>query len=493
MNNKPKKIHFIGICGVAMSAIAAALREKGYEVTGSDAGFFPPVSTYLQKLGVLYYAGWHPEKMIENGLPDLVVVGNVASSQNPEFVYAQENKIPYKSFPEVLSEMFVKKNSIVIVGTYGKTTSSALLAKIFSDAGLQPSYMTGGLTQDNSPAGKIGDGDWSILEGDEYKTSKWDNEAKFFHYKPTHLLLSAASWDHADMYPDEASYFAAFAKLLKMIPVDGKIIYCADRSELRELIEENFKPHPNPLLKERETSTLQGEAGGGLFLISYGTNPVADYHFGNVIESADGLEFKITHGAETWQVKSKMLGAYNAENITGCFAMAMECDIAPEKIIKSIAEFAGMKRRMEKRNSGNIPVYDEHAHSPVKAASALKTLKTIYPSSRIFAIFEPNSGNRSRLIAKNYDNAFNDADTVIIPTLSKLKTDTSKPKSEQPLEGEELAKIISRTHKNAIHIPDDSELVNYLAKNTAPCDVIIFLGAHGFRGMIEETVARINF
>ncbi len=351
----PKKVHFIGICGVAMSAVATALWQKGWKVTGSDAGFFPPVSTHLKNIGIPYYSGWHPEKMVEGGAPDLVVVGNAVGSTNPEFVYAQENKIPFKSFPEIVGGVLVQKNSIVCTGTWGKTTSSALLSHILKHAKMHPSYMIGGLPADGSPSAAIDSGNWSVVEGDEYKTAKWDPEAKFFHYKPTHLLLTAVSWDHADMYPTEESYFAAFEKLLKMIPSDGKIVFCNDESAgVRRIFERVSRSGAY----KRENMPHAGAT------ISYGKNENANYRYENLRQSKDGIEFDIDYHGKKYEIKSPLLGAYNAENITGCFAMAKEIGVAPGDITDAVKIFLGMKRRMEKRYEHGITVIDDIAHSP---------------------------------------------------------------------------------------------------------------------------------
>jgi len=240
------RIHFIGICGVAMSALAIAFKKAGheklpdgslvpcFEVSGSDVGFFPPVSTNLEKHNIKFYPGWHPEKM---GTPDLVVVGNVASSTNPEWQYVQEKKLNYKSYPEAIEEFFIKENSIVCAGTYGKTTTSALLAFVLSECGYNPSYMFGGIAVDEGfDSASLGNeprkvqtsseprGGYSVTEGDEYKSARWDNGAKFFHYHPTHLLLTAIQWDHADVYPTEESYFEAFEKLVKSVPENGLLV-----------------------------------------------------------------------------------------------------------------------------------------------------------------------------------------------------------------------------------------------------------------------------
>jgi len=461
------KVHFIGICGVAMSAVATALWKKGWKVTGSDAGFFPPVSTRLTELGIPYYSGWHPEKMCASGTSDLVIVGNAVSSQNPEFLYVKENKIPFKSYPEAVGEFLVKPKSIVVSGTYGKTTSSALLAHIFKSVGRKPSYMFGGLTQDEAPSAAIDDGEWSIVEGDEYSTAKWDKQAKFFHYKPTHLLLTAVKWDHADLYPTEREYFDAFRKLIAMIPKDGLIVACTDTKTLPALLKESKKP-----------------------FVSYGIAKKADYRYENVKQTPEGLSFDIVHDGKTYAISSPLIGAYNAENMAGCFAMAHEAGIEAEEIISAIKSFTGMKRRLEKRfEGGGVTVVDDIAHSPEKARSVLENLRAIY-HGLIVAVYEPNIGNRTPQSKPEYKDAFVNADTVVIPRLTKLKVDTSNP--EKTFDGEELADTIAQDHKETHYIDDDEALVAFITLGRVPGDVIVFLGSHGFRGMIEETVERLT-
>ena len=204
-----------------MSALAIAFSRAGWVVTGSDAGFYPPVSTNLKKQKIDFYAGWHVEKMTKNGKPDLVVVGNVASSTNLEWKYVQENNLEYVSYPQAIAKYFVKENSIVCAGTYGKTTTSSLLSWILSKNNFDPSYMFGGLVVNNFDSAVLSNSKWSILEGDEYKTARWDTSPKFTHYSPTHLLLTAVKWDHADVFPTEISYFDAFKKLAENIPQNG--------------------------------------------------------------------------------------------------------------------------------------------------------------------------------------------------------------------------------------------------------------------------------
>lgn len=451
-----KHVHFIGICGVAMSALAIAFKENGWKVTGSDAGFYPPVSTNLAEKRIDFYPGWHPEKI---GKPDLVVVGNVVSSFNPEWLYVKEQKLTFKSYPEVIAEYFVKPNSVVCAGTFGKTTSTALLTWIFLNNGLNPSYMFGGLSQNQLPSAHLTESTWNILEGDEYKSARWDLRPKFSHYAPKHLLLTAVIWDHADIYKTEKDYFKAFQKLVDGIPSDGLLVV-SDRVK-------NIK------LPEKR--------------ITYGKGPDNDYVYGNITQNQEGITFTIFHEGKSYEIISPCLGEYMADNITACFALSYEMDLPVEKIIDYIKTFKGMKRRLEKRFTGEVTVIDDIAHSPIKAQSVLKTLREVY-TGKIIAVFEPNTGNRTPESIPGYDGAFTEADEVIIPRLTKIKYDRN---DARPLSGDELATIISQTQPNTSYIEEDGDVVKYLIGSVSPNSVIAFLGSHGFRGMIEDVVRQL--
>jgi len=460
MSDETKKIHFIGICGVAMSALALAFHKKGYTVTGSDKGFYPPVSTHLKEAGISYYPGWHVDKMTKDGDPDLVIVGNVAGSKNPEWMYVQDNNLEYKSYPEAIAEFFLQKNSIVCAGSYGKTTTTTLLSWIFLQAGKDPSYMFGGLSSNNIDAANIGNSDYSILEGDEYKSARWDMRPKFAHYSPTHLLLTAIEWDHADIYKTEQDYVEAFDGLIAGVPKDGLIV-----------AHENLEP-----FTKKSSSNV----------VTYGDTD-ADYTWSDTTLDSKGISFTISFDSEDIQITSSLLGKYNVANITACFALARELGIETEKIVDAIASFKGIKRRLEKRHEGDIVVIDDIAHSPAKAASTLKALREVY-NGNIYAVLEPNTGNRQPESAPSYDDAFTDADQVIIPRLTKLKVDPSKPAA---FDGNDLVEVISKTHSNCILIEEDETLVAHLLETTKKDDVIVFLGSHGFRGMIEQIVEKL--
>ncbi|OIO20544.1 MAG: hypothetical protein AUJ23_00035 [Candidatus Magasanikbacteria bacterium CG1_02_32_51] len=470
-----KHIHFIGICGVAMSALAIAFHKKGYIVTGSDKGFYPPVSTYLKDAGISYYPGWHVDKMLAprspeeskgegGGDPDLIIVGNVASSNNPEWIYVQEKNLIYKSYPEAIAEFFVKKNSIVCAGTFGKTTSTSLLAWILQENNFDPSYMFGGISLNDMPAAKLTDSEYSILEGDEYKSARWDNGAKFFHYSPTHLLLTSVVWDHADVYPTEKSYFEAFEKLVQNLPTTGLLI-------VSEIVNKNIV----------KLAKCQ--------IITYGQKENNNYQYQNIEVNKTGLKFEIKHENKIYQINSTLLGDYLVDDMTASFAMAHQIGLTPEKIIASLTTYKNVKRRLEKRLEGDITILDDIAHSPQKASSVLQTLKKIYNDGKVIAIFEPNSGNRQKEAIAGYDDKFIDADLVIIPKLTVIKQD---PEEEKAIEGEELTEIIRKTQKNVKYIDNDDELVDYVVKIARPNDVVAFLGSHGFRNMIEAVCQQIQ-
>ncbi len=478
-----KHIHFIGICGVAMSALALAFKRQGYIVTGSDVGFYPPISTHLKDNHVDYYPGWHPEKVLasfkegikKNPKDYVVVVGNVASSQNPEWMFTLENKLPYRSYPEIIRDFFIKKNSIVVAGTYGKSTSTTLLAWILKEADYNPSYMFGGLSHNTLPAAELTSSDWSVVEGDEYKASRWDKGPKFNYYKPTHLLLTSIVWDHADIYPKEKSYLAVFKKLAFSIPKKG----------LRVISEQTA----DVLLTNRGIfSSFSNLLGGTSPIVVYGKGEQANYRYTNIVQTKNGLTFDIIHDGTTYHLTSPCLGDYMADNITGCFAMAKEIGLAPEAIIKAVSNFTGMKRRLEKRHDGAVVIFDDIAHSGTKAKSVLETLKAVYPDSKRIAVFEPNTGNRRPESVTWYEHAFDSADEVIIPRLTKIKND---PREAPPFEGDALADIIRKTQPNVSYIDNDEALVERLASSPAKT-VIVFLGSHGFRGMIEEVIKKVT-
>jgi UDP-N-acetylmuramate-alanine ligase len=279
--------------------------------------------------------------------------------------------------------------------------------------------------------------------------------------------LTSVSWDHADIYPTEETYLQAFRDLVEMIPSEGLIAACIDDLKIKKVLTNNTN---------------------GAKVVTYGKDTFVDYCYCQVKQTPAGISFVVKHKNIEYTINAPVLGEHMAENICGVFALAKEIDIDEQIILNTIAEFKGIKRRLEKRSEGKIAIYDDLGHSPAKAAATLKTLRAIYPTNKIIAIFEPNTGNRKSQSALSYANAFEKADQVIIPQLTKIKIDPKD--TDPPFDGEKLAEIISQTHKNTLFIADDKKLIEHVESNTEKEDVVVFLGSHGFRGMIEELVKR---
>jgi len=508
-----KSVHFIGICGVGMAGVAVMMQKMGWKVCGSDKGFFPPISDFLKKNKIDFYPGWHPEK-ISN--PDIIVVGNFISLNNPEYLFVKKKKLVIKSYPELVREYIVKKKSVVVAGTFGKTTIAAFVAHLFKIAGLNPSWFIGGLAKNFSCGAANNQDNWSVAEGDEYTTARWDSRSKFLLYKPTHLILTSILWDHLDVFPREKDYDRAFKKLIKIIPSQGVII-AAKRNDTQKI---------DKIISQSRAK-----------IIRYGPHEVksykTDYSYEITSLNKNGSEFVVYHSASSRlsgrQIKGKpqtdnrqtadgpassadkqnkilgkfktnLLGEHLVENLLAGIALANENKIDLKVIQKAVESFQGVKRRLEIRNNSlrqsannenQIKIIDDLAHSPSKAKASLKALRAHFPQAKIFAIFEPNVGNRTVSSKNLYQNAFIDANTVIIPRLSQTKTDE---KQEPRMEGKELAKIIEQKNKGikVLYLEDDENLVNFLIKETRAKDIIIFLGSHGFRGIIEETMLQVS-
>src|SRR5215468_12794700 len=235
-----KKIYLIGICGTAMASLAGMLREKGYEVIGSDSDVYPPMSDFLDRLGIRVFKGYRAENLQE-AKPDVVVIGNALSRGNPEIEYVLDSGIRYQSMAETVKELFIRgKNSIVVTGTHGKTTTTAMMAWLLDVAGRKPSFLVGGIAENFGRSFQVAAGDDFVIEGDEYDTAFFDKGPKFLHYLPRIVLLKNIEFDHADIYADLESIKTAFRRLINIVPKSGLIVAGTDSPVVRELIPAAF-------------------------------------------------------------------------------------------------------------------------------------------------------------------------------------------------------------------------------------------------------------
>ncbi|HKW56593.1 MAG TPA: UDP-N-acetylmuramate:L-alanyl-gamma-D-glutamyl-meso-diaminopimelate ligase, partial [Candidatus Acidoferrum sp.] len=378
--SKAKHVHVIGIGGSAMSPLAGMLRESGYHVTGSDSGVYPPASTLLEDLGVSFFHRFDAAHL--NPPPDLVVVGNIIARGNPELEEVLDRRIPYRSLPEMLEEVFLPgKHSIVVSGTHGKTTTTAMLAWVFHSAGRRPNFLVGGVAENFGKSYGLGGGEEFILEGDEYETAFWDRGPKFFHYHPDDLIVTSLEYDHADIYEDFEAYELAFRRLVNLVPRRGRVIIWGDREEsgpaLRRAAEKAFCP-----------------------VETYGFSTQNDWIAGGVAVDGEGMKFKVAHrGTPFGEFVLAASGRHNVLNALANIAVAHGRGIGAAEIAKALASFRSVKRRMDvKGEVRGVLVVDDFAHHPTAVKATIEAARARWPERRMWAILEPRSNSMRRRI-----------------------------------------------------------------------------------------------
>ncbi len=508
--NLDRKIHFIGIAGTAMASLARAFSVAGFKVTGSDSNrIFPPMSDYLKKNKVSYQIGFNAKNVCKAGE---VVVGNAHySAVNPEIVFARENKIELEHFPRLVEKYLIKKNSVVVTGTYGKTTITSMLAWLFFKANKNPNYMLGGiplnfnhgarLTPSNPPLSKGESTDWSVVEGDEYPAaSPWDPAPKFDFYHPQFLVLTSAEWDHMDVYKTKKSYADVFKKLVARVPKNGLIVAKLDGENLNNVLK-NAKCkiiyYTNQKLESRKQSDLLRPAGrlplmkGEMFgapllykeVVGGGKNK-AIYSINIIKINGKNTTFTLSKNAEQIGIfTTQLLGDFNLENWCAALALCLELKIDLKILQKAVGQFKGVKRRLEIRaQKNNIIIIDDFAHNPSKARQSVLALKKHFPDKKIYIIFEPNRGGRSINCMEAYNNIFTGVDKIFIPKLSNYKV----KQGVVDVSGLELARHLRKTHKNVAYEEKNEKIFAWLKAHAKPGTVIAFLGSRDFGGMLEK-------
>src|SRR5450631_3153149 len=384
--NKPRHIHLIGICGTAMASLAGMLQERGFRVTGSDAASYPPMSTFLESLGIPVAQPFAEANL--NPRPDLVVVGNALSRGNVELELLLDERIPFCSMPQILHDEFlVGKEVLVVAGTHGKTTTTSMLAWIFETAGLQPSFLIGGIAENFGRSFGLGEGKHFILEGDEYDTAFFDKGPKFLHYFPDSVILTSVEFDHADIYKDLDAVETAFKRLVNLIPRRGRIVAfdgfageAVESPSLERCLEKAFCP------VER-----------------YGAGTRANWKVTNLRLEPARTTWTVLLDGQPWaDLEFPLAGEYNVWNATSAAALAASCGISKEAIAAALKAFKSVKRRLEVKALVNgITIIDDFAHHPTAIAGTLKALHARYPASRLWAILKPRSNTLRRNVFQN--------------------------------------------------------------------------------------------
>lgn len=465
-------VHLMGICGTAMASLAGLLKDRGYRVTGSDQNVYPPMSTQLERIGIKIMEGYRRENLTER--PDLVIVGNVISRQMEEAQALLESDIPFTSLPNAMGNLVIdRRHSIVVAGTHGKTTTTSLCSWITDQLGLQPGFMIGGIPKNFDLSYRVPQGDWFVIEGDEYDTAFFDKVPKFIHYRPRSVILTSVEFDHADIYRDLEHVKEAFLRLLKLIPEDGILVTAADDDNIGDIL-------------NREKSHL---AAGRRKIVTFGLSASsADYRAENIINTDNGSAFDIVrnlHGqiART-AIKTRLIGDYNVKNILASFALMETLGFDAQKLAQAIEHFQGVKRRQEIIGRPNdITIIEDFAHHPTAVRQTIETIQTRYPQSRVFSVFEPRSATSRRSVFQNeYAHALSAGHAVMLPPPFNQ---TSIPE-DQRFSSEKLISDLRAKKVDAQLCESVDDIVTRLKAQAKPGDVILIMSNGGFGGIYEK-------
>ena len=463
-----KRVHLIGVAGTGMGSFAGMLGAAGFQVTGSDENVYPPMSTQLDRWGIEVLTPYRPENL-DRARPDLVVVGNVVRMVNPEATAVRERGLPQVSFPQALGDLFIApRHGVVVVGTHGKTTTTAMMGALLHHAGRDPSFLVGGVTRDFDSNFRLGQGPHFVVEGDEYDTAYFDKGPKFLHYHPRTAIFTSCELDHADIYRDEAHYESAFQRFVDILPADGFLAACAS--------------YPSVL-------RLAGRAR--CEVVTYGVDVSADWEARRLELRPDGAHFDLVRGGRVLtRARLAVGGAHNVENALGVAAAASRLGISVDEVASALSAFRGVKRRQEVRGvAGGVTVVDDFAHHPTAVARTLEAVRGAFPTGRILACFEPRSNtSRRNLHQREYVTAWPHAAEVYV--LRPAPTDRV-PESER-LDVDRLAREISRAGPPARACATVGEMVQAVAASARPGDVVVAMSNGAFGGIWDELLRTLR-
>jgi len=469
--SETKHIHVIGIGGSAMAPLAGMLRESGYRVTGSDSGVYPPASTLLESLGISFFNTFDASHM--QPAPDLAVIGNIIARGNPELEEVLDRKIAYRSLPEILEEVFLPgRHSIVVSGTHGKTTTTAMLAWIFETAGRKPNFLVGGVAENFGKSYGLGGGKEFILEGDEYETAFWDRGPKFFHYHPDDLIVTSLEYDHADIYPDFATYELAFRRLVNLVPRKGRVIVWGDTEEsgpaLTRAVEKAFCP-----------------------VEKYGFGLGNDWVASDLKVENEGMGFRVEHrGKPFGEFKLAATGKHNVLNALAAIAVANGRGISCDAIAKALTSFRSVKRRMDVKGEVNdVLVVDDFAHHPTAVRATIEAARGRWPNRRMWAILEPRSNSmRRKVFEESLPKSLALADRVILGGVFR----SQQLGDDNRLDPEAVAASVRGLGKSAQVFDGADAIAEHLAREAKPADLLLIMSNGSFDGLCDKLLKKLG-
>ncbi len=461
-----KHLHFLGICGTAMGAVAAALRDQGYTVTGSDEDIYPPMSTFLEEKGIALSKGYRAENLPAGA--DLIVVGNAIRRGNPEVEEVLNRKLLYTSLPEVLKEFFLHgKRNLVVSGTHGKTTTTSLLTWLLESAGLNPGYMIGGLPKNLPQGARLNDAEHYVIEGDEYDTAFFDKRSKFVHYLPELLVINNVEFDHADIYKNVDEIKLSFRRLVNIVPGNGLILFNADDAHCVDVVGNAF-------------ARLLPVGLGGTAVSGEGR--IEDVRY-------EGARSSFRLGGEAYTIP--LVGEFNVRNAAMAIAAARFYGVAPAGIHAGLETFTGVRRRQEVRGEANgIKVIDDFGHHPTAIHETLRGLRQQHGTAgKIWALFEPRSNSTRRAVFQDQlAAAFEPADGVVMARVAKLE---QIPEAER-LHPEKVVADIRATGRAAFYEDGTDAIIERTRVLARPGDLVVVFSNGGFDGIHAKLLERLK-
>jgi UDP-N-acetylmuramate: L-alanyl-gamma-D-glutamyl-meso-diaminopimelate ligase len=471
------RIYFMGICGTAMGQAALLARAAGHEVLGADRGIYPPMSTVLAEAGITVHEGYDPVRL-EKLAPDLVVIGNAMTRGHPEIEWLLDTRaLPWTSLPALLHDLVLRhRRNIVVAGTHGKTTTTALTAFLLRENGRDPGFLIGGVPQDPPNGSHLGAAaDPFVIEGDEYDSAFFDKRSKFIHYAPHIAVLNNLEFDHADIFRDLADVQRAFSHLTRIVPRNGFVVLNGDDANLRAL---------GPLAWTR--------------VVRVGTGEANDLRITGFTEGAAGAAFQLAWRGQPWaEVRWTLPGIFNARNaaVAACAAALAACPGQPTALrLDALARFRAVRRRQEVRASTPaVTVIEDFGHHPTALAETLGSLRARFPGARLTAAFEPRSNTaRTRLLQGGFTRALALADEVYLGAVSRAE---ALPDNER-FDAEAVVQQLETQGVSAQCFASNQALCDRLLAETQPRPdaprVVVFFSNGSFDGIIDRYAAAVK-
>jgi UDP-N-acetylmuramate: L-alanyl-gamma-D-glutamyl-meso-diaminopimelate ligase len=459
--------HLIGICGTAMASLAGMLVAQGHHVTGSDENVYPPMSLELKRLGIPVAEGYRSDNLRHR--PDIVVIGNAISRGNAEVEFVLNEKLTYTSMAAVVKENFIRgHHSVVVAGTHGKTTTTSLMAWAMERAGVNPSFLIGGVAENFQSSFRITGGVYFAIEGDEYDTAYFDKGPKFMHYLPDTVILNNVEFDHADIYRDLDAIKWAFSRLVNLIPQRGALIAGWDSPIVRELAPHAFCP-----------------------VVSFGIEEGADWRATEIDFSGEMTSFKVSvGGAELGDYRTPLAGLFNVRNCLAVIAACESLGLDRQAVAAAMAEFKSVKRRMQVRGvAGGVTVIDDFAHHPTAVMETLRAARARYPSHRLIALFEPRSYTAQiKAFQQAFEDGLREADSIVIAGLFHPE----RYSKELAISPDEMIEHLRRAGREAEFIPSTDDIVAYLTPKLREGDVVVAMSNGAFGGVHDKLLKALG-